>query len=116
MRLAPDAVQNVERDVLTEGYKIKFPLFHKLFLGGVENFAQWPAFVARVGPQIRGTSKKPPRRAALPSDRLQPQPATSSRVFWSISKFEWTFCTSSQSSSASIRRIICAACCPSSLM
>src|SRR5260370_22132849 len=29
---APDAVQNVERVGLTEGYKSKFPLFHKLFL------------------------------------------------------------------------------------
>jgi hypothetical protein len=33
---APDAVQNVESDSLTEGYKSKFPLFHKLFLSGVE--------------------------------------------------------------------------------
>src|SRR5260370_9165427 len=33
---APDAVQNVERVGLTEGYKSKFPLFHKLFLCGVE--------------------------------------------------------------------------------
>jgi hypothetical protein len=38
MRLAPDTVQNVERDLLTGGYKIEFPLFHKLFLDGVENF------------------------------------------------------------------------------
>jgi len=29
-------VQNVESDSLTEGYKSKFPLFHKLFLSGVE--------------------------------------------------------------------------------
>jgi hypothetical protein len=36
MRLAPDAVQNVEHDLLTGGYKIKFPFFHKLFLCGVE--------------------------------------------------------------------------------
>jgi hypothetical protein len=33
---APDAVQSVESDSLTEGYKSKFPLFHKLFLSGVE--------------------------------------------------------------------------------
>jgi hypothetical protein len=38
MRLAPDAVQNVESDSLTEGYKSKFPLFHKLFHWGVEKF------------------------------------------------------------------------------
>jgi hypothetical protein len=38
MPLAPDAVQNVESDSLTEGYKSKFPLFHKLFLCGVEKF------------------------------------------------------------------------------
>jgi len=38
MRLAPDAVQRVESDSLTEGYKSKFPLFHKLFLWGVEKF------------------------------------------------------------------------------
>jgi hypothetical protein len=30
-------VQSVERDSLTEGYKNKFQLFHKLFLSGVEN-------------------------------------------------------------------------------
>jgi hypothetical protein len=36
MRLALDAVQNVESDWLTKGYKSKFPLFHKLFLCGVE--------------------------------------------------------------------------------
>jgi len=39
MRLAPDAVQNVESDSLTKSYKSKFPLFHKLFLSGVENFS-----------------------------------------------------------------------------
>jgi hypothetical protein len=40
MRLAPDAVQNVESDSLTESYKRKFPLFHKLFLSGVENLGR----------------------------------------------------------------------------
>ena len=40
MRLAPDAVQNVESDWLTEGYKSKSPLFHKLFLSGVEKFGK----------------------------------------------------------------------------
>ncbi len=40
MQLAPDAVQNVESDSLTEGYKSKFALFHKLFLSGVENFGR----------------------------------------------------------------------------
>jgi hypothetical protein len=29
-------VQSVESDSLTEGYKSKLPLFHKLFLSGVE--------------------------------------------------------------------------------
>jgi hypothetical protein len=43
-------------------------------------------------------------------------PATSSSSFWSISKLECTFCTSSCSSSASIRRIIWLAAAPSSLM
>jgi len=38
MRLAPDAVHNVESVWLTEGYKSKFPLFHKLFLRSVEKF------------------------------------------------------------------------------
>jgi hypothetical protein len=36
MRQAPDAVQIVEGDLLTGGYKIQSPLFHKLFLGDVE--------------------------------------------------------------------------------
>ena len=40
MRLAPDAVQNVESDSLTESYKSKFPLFHKLFLSDVENLGR----------------------------------------------------------------------------
>jgi hypothetical protein len=31
-------VQNVERVGLTEGYKNKIPLFHNLFLKGVEKF------------------------------------------------------------------------------
>jgi hypothetical protein len=31
-------VQNVEHVGLTEGYKNKRPLFHKLFLSGVEKF------------------------------------------------------------------------------
>jgi hypothetical protein len=38
MQLALDAVQNVERVSLAKGYKSKFPLFHRLFLSGVENF------------------------------------------------------------------------------
>jgi hypothetical protein len=36
MRLAPDAVQNVESVWITKGYRSKCPLFHKLFLSGVE--------------------------------------------------------------------------------
>jgi hypothetical protein len=36
MQLAPDAVQIVESDSLTEGYRSKFPFFHKLFLCRVE--------------------------------------------------------------------------------
>jgi hypothetical protein len=50
MRLAPDAVQNVESDSLTEGYKSKFPLFHKLFLSGVEKSAE------RSGDMTMGSS------------------------------------------------------------
>jgi hypothetical protein len=36
MRLAPDAVQNVESVWITKGYRSKCPLFHKLFLSSVE--------------------------------------------------------------------------------
>ena len=39
MLLAPDAVQIVESDSLTGGYRSKFLLFHKLFHAGVENDA-----------------------------------------------------------------------------
>jgi hypothetical protein len=40
MRPAPDTVHIVEKDLLTEGYRIENPLFHKLFHHSVENFAE----------------------------------------------------------------------------
>ncbi len=46
MHLALDAVQNVERDLLTEGYRSKVPLFHKLFLRGVE---KWEVKISAIG-------------------------------------------------------------------
>src|ERR1035438_4766230 len=127
MRLAPDAVQNVESDSLTETYKSKFPFFHKLFLSAVENSGRpsghraigWSEFKIEI--QDRNSKPKQFVNSDDPITRwpdhpMTSQPATSSRSFWSISKLACTFCTSSQSSSASIRRIICVACCPSSLM
>jgi hypothetical protein len=54
MRLAPDAVQNVESDSLTEGYKSKFPLFHKLFHWGVEKFGSSADGWAGVRPGMIG--------------------------------------------------------------
>src|SRR5712692_11172592 len=118
---APDAVQNVERVGLTEGYKSKSPLFHKLFLSGVEKRGRqsghrtiWRSGDRNSKTERFCTSDDPMARS--PDDPMIFQPATSSNSFSSISKLECTFCTSSLSSSASIRRIICVACCPSSLM
>jgi flagellar hook protein FlgE len=50
-------VQSVERNVLTEGYKRKDPLFHKLFLSGVEN---WETPAKQSG---ASKSQAPPARS-----------------------------------------------------
>src|SRR5260370_15875828 len=56
---APDAVQNVERVGLTEGYKSKFPLFHTLFLCGVEKRAKVSGHLA-IRPSGHLSSKPVP--------------------------------------------------------
>jgi hypothetical protein len=65
MPLAPDAVQNVEPVSLTEGYRNKFPLFHKLFLSGVEKFGGTETMApdcAYVRPHIRMRRQKTAER------------------------------------------------------
>jgi hypothetical protein len=58
MQLAPDAVQNVEGDLLTEGYKSRVPLFHNLFLSGVEKCSETASDGAGVSPEHRMRHKK----------------------------------------------------------
>jgi hypothetical protein len=52
-------VQIVERDSLTEGYKSKFPLFHKLFLSGVEKAGETAGYWTdlREDDRVIGSSK-----------------------------------------------------------
>jgi hypothetical protein len=45
-------VQSVESDSLTEGYKSKFPLFHKLFLSRVEKGDETTGAVREDDPVI----------------------------------------------------------------
>jgi hypothetical protein len=52
IRLALDAVQKVERDLLTDGYKAKLPLFHNLFLVGVEKFGGTAGVEGGIRPEM----------------------------------------------------------------